>query len=133
MERPSAFTMAAAEKEKTKIIYSVTHYLLPINYTEILPNKTGKKVKKNTSALQLREREREREKERERERLELGEYTTLDKLSVAVQASLRRLRPCLNSSILPLDLSPNPRFCAFPRRGKVSQYLREQGGVLFIP
>ena len=34
---------------------------------------------------------------------------------------------------LPLDLSPNPRFCVFPRRGRVSQYLMEQGGVLFFP
>ena len=37
--------------------------------------------------------------------------------------------------ILPLllDLSPNPRFCTFMRRGRVSRYLGEQGGVLFLP
>ena len=34
---------------------------------------------------------------------------------------------------LPLDLSPNPRFCTFPQRGRVSQYLREHGGVLIFP
>ena len=34
---------------------------------------------------------------------------------------------------LPLDLSPNTRFCVFPQRGRLSQYLREQRGVLFSP
>ena len=34
---------------------------------------------------------------------------------------------------LPLDLSPNHRFCAFPQRVRVFQYLREQGEVLFFP
>ena len=34
---------------------------------------------------------------------------------------------------LPLDLSPNPRFCKVSQRGRVSQCLREQGGVLFFP
>ena len=34
---------------------------------------------------------------------------------------------------LALDLSPNPRFCVFLRSGRVSQYLRAQGGVLFFP
>ena len=43
------------------------------------------------------------------------------------------LEPYPNTPPLPLDLSPYPRFCAFPRRGRVSQYLREQGGVLFFP
>ena len=43
-----------------------------------------------------------------------------------------RLSPCPNSP-LPLDLSPNPRFCAFLQWGRVTQYLREQGGVLFSP
>ena len=37
--------------------------------------------------------------------------------------------------ILPLllDLNPNPRFCAFLQKGRVSQYLQEQGGVLIVP
>ena len=35
--------------------------------------------------------------------------------------------------LLPLGLSPIPRFCAFPRRVRVSQYIGEQGGGPIFP